>query len=221
MQDSIKPSILLSRLLTFVLATSLVVLGTLGFTIYKMFPLNRPQIFFLTTFDDNQNVQLTEMQTDIANLDNYKIAFVQEYIRFRNEISADTYEMYKKWNTTDGAVYAMSTDDIFSELQKTKLFYEIMSNELETIPIKCFVNFLSHPVLTNNTYNVHFRHFCKDNTGRTYQKDYKIRVTLQEQEGSLIRWADRIENPLGLKVKKYEIIEGNTDPLNADFLGTQ
>jgi type IV secretory pathway component VirB8 len=186
-----------------------------------MFPLNRPQIFFLTTFDDNQNVQLTEMQTDSANLDNYKIAFVQEYIRFRNEISADTYEMHKKWNTTDGAVYIMSTDDIFSELQKTKLFYEIMSNELETIPIQCVVSFFNNPEPSNDTYKVSFRHLCKDNTGRTYKNDYKIRVELQEQDGSLIRWADRIENPLGLKVKKYEILEGDNDPLNVDFLGTQ
>ena len=49
MQKRVKPPVLVSRLMTFVLATSIVVLGALAFTLYKMFPLNSPQIFFLTT----------------------------------------------------------------------------------------------------------------------------------------------------------------------------
>ena len=49
MQERIEPPILISRLMTFVMATAVVVLGVLIFTLDKMFPLNRPQIFVLTS----------------------------------------------------------------------------------------------------------------------------------------------------------------------------
>ena len=49
MADRIEPPILLSRLMTFVFAAALVVVVVLVVTLAKMFPLNRPQIFFLTT----------------------------------------------------------------------------------------------------------------------------------------------------------------------------
>ena len=62
-QDRVEPPILLSRIMMFVLATALVVLVALGMTIYNMFPLNRPQVFFLaTTVRDDQDVRLVQMQ---------------------------------------------------------------------------------------------------------------------------------------------------------------
>ena len=100
MQNRIEPPFLLSRTMTFVLATALVVLVTLGMTIYKMFPLNRPQIFFLTTtIHDNQDIKLVEMQPRDVNTDRYKQEFVREYIRHRNEVLVNADEMQKKWNS--------------------------------------------------------------------------------------------------------------------------
>lgn len=226
MQDSIKPPILLSRLLTFVLATALVVLGVLCFTVYKMFPLNRPQIFFLTTtLADNQDVKLTEMQTSSSNLDKYKKAFVKEYIRYRNEVRTDSSEMHKKWNAADGVIRTMSTDKVYSDFAKTTLFKDVMSNNLANIPVQCVVSFYGAPMKLNttdkNTYQTKIVYFCVDNTGRRGKKDYTIRLKLLEQEGVQIRWADRIENPLGLKVDEYTIISENGDPLDTGFLAIE
>lgn len=223
-QNRVKPPILLSRLLTFVLATALVVLGTLAFTIYKMFPLNRPQIFFLTTtLADNQDVKLVEMQPASENLDNYKKTFIQEYIRYRNEVRADASEMHKKWNATNGIVRTASTDEVYSDFAKTTLFNDIMSSSVPNIPVQCAVSFHGAPMnlLTNetnkDTYQTKIMYFCADNTGRQTRKDYTIRMKLI-QDGTQIRWADRIENPLGLKVDEYTVMSGNGDPLDTGFL---
>ena len=97
MQNRIEPPFLLSRTMTFVLATALVVLVALAITIYNMFPLNRPQVFFLTTtIHDNQDIKLVEMQPRDVNTDRYKQEFVREYIRHRNEILNNAKVMNKK-----------------------------------------------------------------------------------------------------------------------------
>ena len=80
MQNRIEPPVLVSRLMAFVLAMAVVVLVTMGYTIYKMFPLNRPQVFFLTsTLRADQEVHLVEMLPNSANFDEFKKAFVREY----------------------------------------------------------------------------------------------------------------------------------------------
>lgn len=220
MQNRVEPPVLISKVLVFVLATALVVLGTLGVTVYKMFPLNRPQIFFLTTnIADNQEIKLVEMQPSSENLDRYKKAFVQEYIRHRNEIVADASIMHEKWNGADGIVRTMSTDDVYSDFIKTSLFNEMMSNIVPNIPVQCSIGFQGAPMeLNQNEYNVKFRYFCKDNAGLIGQKDYTIQMKLIIQDGTQIRWADRIENPLGIKVGEYKIMSGNGDPLDTGFL---
>ena len=227
-QNRVKPPILLSRLLTFVLATALVVLGTLAFTTYKMFPLNRPQIFFLTTtIADNQDIKLVEMQPVSENLDKYKKTFVQEYIRHRNEVRANASEMHKKWNATNGIIRTVSTDDVYSNFTKTALFNDIMSNNVPNIPVQCAVSFHGTPMslLTKDkdkdTYQTKIMYFCADSTGRHTRKDYTIRMKLITQDGVKIRWADRIENPLGLKVDEYTIMSGNGDPLDTGFLANE
>lgn len=53
MQDRVEPPILLSRLMVFVFAAMLVVLLVMVATLYNMFPLNRPQVFFLMTAPSN------------------------------------------------------------------------------------------------------------------------------------------------------------------------
>ena len=70
MQERIEPPILISRLMTFVMATALVVLGVLVFTLDKMFPLERPQVFFLDTqrMEDKELI-LTKISDAISEND--------------------------------------------------------------------------------------------------------------------------------------------------------
>lgn len=227
-QNRIEPPFLLSRTMTFVLATALVVLVALAITIYNMFPLNRPQVFFLTTtIPDNQDIRLVEMQPRSENTDRYKQEFVREYIRHRNEIFANANAMYKKWNSENGIVRTMSTDDVYSDFVKTTLFNDVMSNVVPNIPVQCAIIFDGAPMYLasesqdTDTYQTKIKYFCEDNTGRIAPKDYTIKIKLLTQDGTYIKWADRIENPLGLKVMEYTIISGTGDPLDTGFLATE
>lgn len=227
-QNRIEPPFLLSRTMTFVLATALVVLVALGITIYNMFPLNRPQVFFLTTdISDNQDIRLIEMQPRSENTDQYKQEFVREYIRHRNEVLANANEMHKKWNSENGIVRVTSTDDVYSDFMQTALFNEIMSNVIPNIPVQCGIIFDGAPMNlasespNTDVYQTKFKYFCEDSTGPITPKDYTIRVKLLTQDGTFIKWADRIENPLGLKVVEYTIISGAGDPLDTGFLATE
>lgn len=228
LKNRVEPPILLSRIMTFVLAMALVVLGALGITIYNMFPLNRPQVFFLTsTIRDNQDIKLIEMQPRSENTDRYKQNFVREYIRRRNEIYANANEMSKKWNSEDGVVRIMSTDEVYADFATSVLFNEIMSNTVPNIPVQCIVNFDGAPMHMPSesqildTYQTKISYNCADNTGLVLKKDYTIRMKVLTQDGTQIRWADRIDNPLGLKVAEYTIISGDGDPLNTGFLTTE
>ena len=227
-QNRIEPPFLLSRTMTFVLATALVVLVALGITIYNMFPLNRPQVFFLTTdISDNQDIRLIEMQPRSENTDQYKQEFVREYIRHRNEVLANANEMHKKWNSENGIVRVTSTDDVYSDFMQTALFNEIMSNHIPNIPVQCGIIFDGAPMNlasespNTDVYQTKFKYFCEDSTGPITPKDYTIRIKLLTQDGTFIKWADRIENPLGLKVVEYTIISGAGDPLDTGFLATE
>lgn len=217
-QDRVEPPILLSRIMMFVLATALVVLVALGMTIYNMFPLNRPQVFFLTTtVRDDQDVRLVQMQPKSENLDRYTKAFVREYIRHRNEIFQNPNAMHQKWNSDDGAVRMMSTDNVYAEFADTAMFNAIMS---EAPSFNCLVNFDGAPMYlaSEDAYQTKIRYFCTDNTGQTTPKDYTIKMKLETDNNAQIKWADRIDNPLGLRVSRYEIISGDGDPLDTGFL---
>lgn len=218
MQNRVEPPVLLSRIMTFVLATALVVLVALGMTIYNMFPLNRPQIFFLTTtIRDNQDVRLVQMQPKSENLDGYTKAFVREYIRHRNEIFQNPNAMQQKWNTINGAVRIMSTDDVYARFIDTALFNAVMS---EAPNFNCLVNFEGAPMYlaSEDAYQIKFRYFCSDSTGQTTPKDYTIKLKLEAEDNAQIKWANRIDNPLGLRVSGYEVVSGNGDPLDTGFL---
>ena len=222
MQNHVKPPILISRIMTLVLAGALVVLGVLALTLGKLFPLNRPQIFFLTTtVRDDQDVRLIQMQPKDENLDRYKRAFVREYIRHRNEVFTNAKAMHKKWDGEDGAVRMMSTDAVYADFMNTTMFTAMMS-EMPDFEFTCPVIFdgITH-LAAEDAYQVKIRYFCADNTGRTWPKDYTIKLKLQEEDNSQIKWADRIDNPLGLRVAEYTIISGDGDPLNTGFLSTE
>ena len=223
MKNRVEPPVLITRIMTFVLAMSLVVLAVLMITVYNMFPLNRPQIFFLTTYvRDNMEVKLVEMPPESINLDNYKTAFVREYIRHRNEVFDNKAAMIKKWNGVDGAVRLMSSDDVYSAFINTAMYNDLLGS-VAGFAFNCPVTFEGAPLYlpAEDKYQVKIRYFCADNTGRTWPKDYTIKLKLQEEDNSQIKWADRIDNPLGLRVAEYTIISGDGDPLNTGFLSTE
>ena len=195
-----------------------IVLVALDMTIYNMFPLNRPQVFFLaTTVRDDQDVRLVQMQPKSENLDRYTKAFVREYIRHRNEIFQNPNAMHQKWNSDDGAVRIMSTDNVYAEFADTAMFNAIMS---EAPSFNCLVNFDGAPMYlaSEDAYQTKIRYFCTDNTGQTTPKDYTIKMKLETDNNAQIKWADRVDNPLGLRVSRYEIISGDGDPLDTGFL---
>ena len=223
MQNRVKPPILISRIMTFVLATAVVVLGALVITLTNMFPLNRPQVFFLTTtVRDDQDIRLVEMQPKSENLDRYKKAFVREYIRNRNEVYTNAQAMHKKWNSDDGAVRIMSSDTVYGDFANTDMFIAMMAG-MPDFEFRCPVIFDGAPLYlaSEDMYQVKFRYFCTDNTGHTIIKDYTIKLRLEDEPETQIKWADRIKNPLGLRVTEYTVDPENGDPLNTGFRETE
>ncbi len=221
MQERVEPPILISRVMTFVFAGAIVVLLALVFTLYNMFPLNRPQVFFLMTAPKQDlQVILREMVPSDENLENYKKSFILEYIKARNEVVPNAGVMRTKWNNeTDGVVYTWSTQDVYNEFTQTNMWNAWMSG-LPDFEFSCSVEFgtdVFEP-RTDNTYVVKFYYFCSDNDRQLDKKEYKIKVKLDMNDNPGIKWSDRLDNPLGIKVSEYEIESGNGDPLDTGYL---
>lgn len=227
-QNRIEPPVLVSRLMTFVMATSLVVLVVLIFTLDKMFPLNRPQVFFLTSqMLDDQELTLTEKP---ENLENYKKQFVREYVRARNEIVPDLGVMRAKWaNTSDGIVRTWSTDEVFGRFTETQMANVINQDLDEAFDVTCNVEFPpdNSVIKTTNsndddgdTYIVYFQYKCSYGPlgDQKYTQEYVLRVQLQSTADSAVKWADRMENPLGIRVNSYDVIDAQKKVLNTDPL---
>lgn len=225
MQDRVEPPILVSRLLTFVMATALVVLVVLIITLDKMFPLNRPQIFFLKSQSlADKELTLTEMPAD---LDLYKRQFIREYVRERNEIVPDLAIMRAKWaNNDNGVIKTRSTDEVFGKFAMTDMANIIRQDLDEAFDITCNVDFFAqHSVVEdrniNGAYVVSFNYVCSYGpmADQTFKRQYKLRVQLETTAKNAVKWAERMENPLGLRVSKYEVIDRQNkviddDPLN-------
>lgn len=222
MQSRIEPPILLSRILTFVLAGVLVVLVAMGVTLWQMFPLDRPQVFFLTTVvRDDLDVRLQEMPPRDEYLDTYKRGFIREYIKARNEIVTNSQLMYTKWGS-DGVVHTWSTDDVYAGFVRTAMWDAVM-NAAAVIDISCPVEFQPRAISPrgNDTYTVEFRYFCADNNGQVHSKDYTIKIKLISDNAATVKWADRLDNPLGLRVAEYTVESDNGDPLDTGFAATE
>ncbi len=219
MADSVEPPVLLSRLMTFVFAAAAVVVVVLIVTLAKMYPLNRTQVFFLTTQPRNDlEIKLSSFSPDTQNLETYKQAFVKEYIKARNEIIPNAGVMQNKWNTS-GTVYMWSTPEIYDAFAQTAMWTAYM-NDIPDFEFRCPVEFTGVTLRTENTYAVKFKYFCTNSNGQdggenstiTVKKDYTIVVRLQIED--TIKWTDRLQNPLGLRVSGYTIESGDGDPLD-------
>jgi type IV secretory pathway component VirB8 len=221
--DTVTPPVLLSRLMTFVFASALVVVIVLIATIARMYPLNRTQIFFLTTQPRaDLEIRLSSFSPNAENLEAYKLAFIKEYIKARNEIIPNAGVMRRKWSAgDDGAVYMWSTPAVYEEFTKTGMWTAYM-NELPGFEFQCPVEFIgiSPRVRAENTYAANFRYFCTNSDGQSdgenstivVKKDFTIVLKLEFE--NTIKWTDRLQNPLGIRVSKYEIESGDGDPLD-------
>lgn len=217
MQNRIEPPVLLSRLLIFVFAGAVVVTFVMFMTLGKMFPLNRPEVFFITTKPENASViQINELPPDNQNLDLYKQAFVMEYVRVRNEIEQNTALMRQKWGSADGVIAMWSTPNVYRAFQKTGLYTAIMQ-DYPDFAFKCVVNFRGRPLqLKPNLYTVKFEYYCSDNNGQTDKKDYTINVGVAMDDAAQVKWAERLNNPLGVRVSEY-VVDGGADPLDTVY----
>ena len=224
MQNRIEPPILLSRLLTLVFAATVVVVVVLAITLYKMFPLDRPEVFFLRTANPtNTEITMTQVMPDGADLESYKRAFIAEYVKLRNEIKPSTSAMLKNWDMQNGAIKTMSGDDVFVNFYNTAMYQEFLLNIEnaggQNLGFSCSVEF-PHGGVTpyrddGETYMATFYWFCTNSYGQTDRKDYKIKIKVTTDNSQKMKWVDRMENPLGLRITEYSVESGDGDPLDA------
>ncbi|MBQ0013067.1 MAG: hypothetical protein KBS86_00645 [Proteobacteria bacterium] len=206
-----QPPFLMSRILTLVLASAVVVLIIMVVTLGKMFPLDRPQVFFLTTQPTaDVEITLTEMP---KNVEDFKKNFIMEYIKARNEIVPDMTVMQRKWSE-GGIIDTLSSNKVFAEFinQNDDIWYAVLQ-DADNFPGVCTVEFPSEVFLpfAENTYQVKFIYTCNLG-GQTRIKDYTIKLKLET--GDTEKWSDRLDNPLGMRVIEYSVMDGNSDPLS-------
>lgn len=227
MAKIVEPPILMSRILTFVLATSVVVLAVLCVTLMKMIPLERPEVFFLLTPTRATNVTIEPLTPDSTNkiaIDNYIRGFIREYVISRNTLSFNASVSKNMWTKV---VKPWSSSKVYSDFVNTRLYKEYaFSDQVSTI--KCSVNFPNSTkdsaiVRTSNddTYLVNFMWICENSGGQTTQKNYRIQIRIQSDlDKNVSGTVDNLKklsiNPLGIQVTQYTVLDGKGDPLNSD-----
>ena len=229
MSKVVKPVNLVSRMLTFVLAGGIVVLGALVVTLIKMAPLERPEIFFLRTPTRSPYIVIIPMKPDATNsktMDYYIDGFIREYVIARNTLypGIDAVATRDNWANV---VKPWSSDAVFSNFTKTALYHEYAFNRVPP-NIQCSVNFDNtnkRAVLDmhNGRYEVNFVWVCKNENigGQTTQKNYKIQLRIESDlqgtaSGTLEDLEKLRQNPLGIQVVEYIVKEGPGDPLNSN-----
>lgn len=230
MAKVVEPPVLLSRILTFVLATSVVVLGTLVFTLIKMIPLERPEVFFLYTPTRPANMVIEPLVLDTNNkkaIYEYQEGFIREYITARNTLSTEPGITRNNWLQI---VKQWSSKDVYSKFVKTRLYKEFARGE-QMPNISCSVNFSSpnndKTILRMDdsaysaTYNVKIAWICKNSGGQMPQKNYTIRIKIQsdldKKSSRTLEYLEKLrDNPLGIQVVQYEVLDGHGDPLDSD-----
>lgn len=224
MSKVIEPPILLSRALTFVLATSVVVLATLVFTLYKMAPLERPEVFFVLNETSAANLTIKPMNpedTELQNIENYKRGFIREYIIARNTIRNGSESDITSDNWTS-VVKPWSTPEVYDAFKKTKLYKKYRS-----FGKSCAVSFSNsakeEPIIDmkNGFYRVNFTWLCKNSSGQLDTKSYKINLRIQSElekgySGLLGNFDKLLDNPLGIRVSEYKVMGTDSDPLDSE-----
>lgn len=227
MAKIIEPPILMSRILTFVLAASIVVLAVLGWVLIKMIPLEKPEVFFVINETRSVNVVVKPFDPDNSSnkiaINNYETGFIREYVIARNTLDFNTNTTRNNWKNI---VNEWSSDNVHRAFVKTKLYRDFAFNT-KSSNVACSVNFANPnnatPIVQTGRgdYTVDFTWICKNSTGQTVPKLYKIRIKVQSEldkniSGTLENLDKLKINPLGIHVTEYKIQEGG-DPLNSDM----
>ena len=227
---SIEPPVLMSRILTFVFATSVVVLLTLIIALVKMMPLERPEVFFLSNQTTAVNAVIEPLVPNSANeqaMNDYEKGFVREYVISRNTLLPNPALTVKNWTNV---VKPWSSSRVYSAMTRTTLYGEYMSGDTQPA-LSCTINFTDknkeQPVVKTghndkyDEYTVSFTWVCKNSGGQTTQKNYKIRIRIQsvldDKTSNTLENLNKLrDNPLGIKVVEYTVLGGDGDPLNSD-----
>ncbi len=227
---TIEPPVLMSRILTFALATSVVILAALAFTLLKMIPIERPQVFFLLTPTRSTNLVIEPIDPNPSNKEailNFKQGFIKEYVTARNTLDKSPLITRENWLDV---VKQWSTPNVYNKFQRTKLYKSYIFNE--TVPeMTCSVNFdnvndEAIRYISGNNFIVKFAWICKNENigGQTTQKNYKIQIRIESEldknASGLSNNLEKLrENPLGILVSEYTVMddsESKGDPLNSD-----
>ena len=231
MAKIVEPPVLLSRILTFVLATSVIVLGTLVFTLFKMIPLERPEVFFLSTPTRSTNVVIEPLIPDSSNekaFDFYQRSFIREYVIARNTLSNNPSTTRANWSRV---VIPWSSKEVASAFTQTRIYKDFTFGE--RMPnASCSVNFSSsnndNPIarISSNArsaiYNVKFTWICENSGGQMPQKFYTIQIKVQSDlvdkvSETLTNIEKLRDNPLGIQVVGYRVLDNINDPLDSDM----
>lgn len=224
MAKTVEPQILMSRVLAFVFATSIVVLLALFFTLLQMAPLEKPEVFFLRNPTRTANT-LTIIPITIENneqLERYKDGFIREYVKARHTLYATM--NLSEWQKI---MRTWSSQDIYKQFTRTNVYKDAILSEL-TIPFSCEVAFPSVndklPIIPfandPNSYIVNFIWLCKNSAGQTSRQNYKIKIKLKSEvdnsdpRNMLTNLEILRDNPLGIQVSEFSF-EGKEDPLNS------
>ena len=224
MAKIIEPPILMSRILMFVLATSVVVLGALSVVLIKMIPLERPEVFFVVNPTRSVNVVIEPFKPEDNSvaINNYEVGFIREYVIARNTLDSNMNMVKNNWKNI---VKAWSDDKVYKVFTNTKMYKNYMFG-MNVPTVSCYVNFdglgNEKPILRTNRgdYTVNFVWICKNIGGQTITKNYKIRIKIQSEldkgmSGTVENLNKLKANPLGVYVTEYKVQEG--DPLNSDI----
>lgn len=234
MKNTIEPPVLLSRVLTFVLATAVVVLVAMVFTLSKMVPLERPEVFFLSTPTRSTNVLIQPLDpnvTDKRTLYAYQKGFIREYVVARNTLTPQTATIRQNWSKI---VKPWSSGKVYNDFIKTRI-YKQLTTEAQNPDVFCNVEFPipenDEPILRMNnagdTYIVKFTWICKNIGGQTHQKNYiiqiKIQSSLDKTTSGTLDYLDKLrDNPLGIQIVQYKVLDGQgnpkDDPLDDDLM---
>ena len=225
MSKVVKPPVLMSRALTFVLAASIAVLATLVFTLYKMAPLTRPEIFFLQNQSRNVNYVLEQENPENKSFQSeYIKGFIRTYIIARNSIENPKSVTIERWNRI---VKPWSSPAVSAQFRSTNMYNDVTENRMYNTV--CSINFNDGNILRvekTQRYIVNFERTCFDqNSGRQIgPKSYKIRIAIQSyldngSDNTLNYLKDLRNNPLGIQVTEYKVLDAKgTDPLSdTDF----
>jgi len=210
----IEPPVLVSRTLTFVLAASVIVLSVLVFTLTKMAPLTRPEVFFLQNQSRNVNYVLQQTNPKSADFQKeYIEGFIRTYILARNTLEMPTSATWNKWNNI---VKPWSSPAVYKKFKATDTYQDMAANQL--YDISCTVSF-ENIVGSGTLYSVSFSRECenKNSGGQTKPKSYTIDIGIQtylDNKSDIVYTLEELRNnPLGIQITEYSVTKGK-DPLS-------